>query len=83
MGSTQERTVLAVERPALDLSDVTYFGSAGLAVLVESAEDAAQRSTAMHPLRVVVDQTRPVIRPLQISGVQSCVRLHHHLGRAP
>ena len=66
----------------LDLTAVTFFGSAGLTVLLEAAEDAARHSTAAHPFRVVVDGSRPVIRPLQISGMQAVIRLHHDLDEA-
>lgn len=66
----------------LDLSAVTYFGSVALAILLETADDLTRRSSALHPFRVVVDQSRPVIRPIQIGGVQSLIRLHHELDDA-
>ncbi len=89
--STQDRlrrclgesaTVLGARVLVLDLTAVTFFGSAGLTVLLEAADDAARHSTAAHPFRVVVDESRPVIRPLQISGMQSVIRLHHDLDEA-
>ncbi len=75
-------TVLGSRVLVLDLTAVTFFGSAGLTVLLEAAEDAARHSTAVHPLRVVVDASRSVLSPLRISGVQSVLRLHHDLDEA-
>ncbi len=66
----------------LDLTAVTYFGSVGLAILLETADVLSQRSSAPHPFRVVVDETEPVIRPIQIGGVQSLMRLHHDVDDA-
>jgi len=66
----------------LDLSAVRYFGSVGVAILLDTAQDVAERSSATHRFRVVVDGTRTVIRPIQISGVQSLMRLHHDLDEA-
>ncbi len=66
----------------LDLSAVTFFGSVALTILLQAADDAARHSTATHPFRVVVDNSRPVIRPLQITGLQSLIRLHHRLDEA-
>ena len=89
--STQDRlrrylresaAVLGPRVLVLDLTAVTFFGSAGLTVLLEAAEDAARLSTAVHPLRVVVDESRHVIAPLQISGMQAVIRLHHDLDEA-
>ncbi len=66
----------------LDLSAVTYFGSVALAILLEIADNLARRSSAPHPFRVVVDESKPVIRPIQIGGVQSLIRMHHELEEA-
>ena len=66
----------------LDLSAVTYFGSVGLAILLETADNLARHSSAPHPFRVVVDESKTVIRPIQIGGVQSFIRLHHGLDDA-
>ncbi len=66
----------------LDLTAVGFLGSAALTILLRAADDAARCSSAVHPLRVVVDGSRPVIRPLQISGLQSVIRLHHRLDDA-
>jgi anti-sigma B factor antagonist len=57
----------------VDLSEVSFLGSAGLAALVDAALAAEGRH---EPLRVVVDHTRPVIRPLEASGLDQVLRLH-------
>jgi anti-sigma B factor antagonist len=66
----------------LDLTAVTYLGSVGLAILLETTDDLTQRSSAPHSFRVIVDENKPVIRPIQIGGVQSMIRLHHDVDDA-
>ncbi|WP_433505059.1 STAS domain-containing protein [Pseudonocardia halophobica] len=61
----------------LDLTRVTFLGSAGLATLIEAAAEAEQQLAPVGPLRIVVDGTRPVIRPLQLSGLDQLLRLYH------
>jgi anti-sigma B factor antagonist len=53
----------------LDLTGVTFFASAGLHVLVDLQHDAASRGLA---LRVVAD-SRIVLRPMEITGVDQLV----------
>lgn len=55
----------------VDLTDVSFLASRGLATLVDAHRDASART----PLRVVVDHTRPVIRPLQLSGLDGVLAL--------
>ena len=55
----------------LDLTGVTFFASAGLHVLVDVQHDAAAKGM---DLRVVAD-SRIVLRPLQITGVDQLVTL--------
>ncbi|MDQ0382208.1 STAS domain-containing protein [Amycolatopsis thermophila] len=50
----------------LDLSEVTFLGTAGLTVLVETQQAAARRGTA---LRVTGTGTRPVERALRAAGM--------------
>jgi len=57
----------------VDLTDVGFLASAGLGALVEAVEQAQQRR---QPLRVVVDHNRPVIRPLQISGLSDVLAVY-------
>lgn len=63
----------------VDLSEVSLLGSAGLAALVEAALAAERRQ---EPLRVVVDHTRPVIRPLEATGLDQVLRLYHSVSDA-
>lgn len=56
----------------IDLTDVTFLGSPGLQALVEATEAARHRR---EPLRIVVDNTRPVIRPIQITGLGEVLAL--------
>lgn len=58
----------------VDLSAVGLLASKGLGVLVTAMEDAARER---EPLRVVVDYTRSVIRPLHITGLDRVLALYH------
>lgn len=63
----------------VDLTAVTYLGSHGLAALVEAASKAELRQ---EPLRLVVDETRAVIGPLQVSGLDECLALYYSVEEA-
>jgi anti-sigma B factor antagonist len=69
----------AARRVVVDLTAVTFLGSAGLAVLAWTAEQARRRR---EPLRVVVDHNRPVIRPIQITDLDDALTLCHSLDDA-
>ncbi len=56
----------------VDLTGVTFLGSPGLQALVDVTNAARRRR---EPLRIVVDQNRPVIRPIQITGLDSVLAL--------
>ena len=56
----------------IDLSKVTFLGSPGLQALVEAARAARRRR---EPLRIVVDNTRPVIRPIELVGLDDLLAL--------
>ncbi|MGW0245473.1 anti-sigma factor antagonist [Nocardia goodfellowii] len=58
----------------LDLTDVDYLGGAGLKALAASNGEAEKRR---EPLRVVVDSNRPVIRPIEITGLEEVLALYH------
>jgi anti-sigma B factor antagonist len=60
----------------VDLAAVTMFGSHGLSVLA-FAKDQAQHHD--EPFRVVVDANRPVIRPIQLTGLDRVLALYHSL----
>nr|BFE50478.1 STAS domain-containing protein [Saccharothrix mutabilis subsp. capreolus] len=62
-----------------DLSTVTFLGSIGLTALLEATRraDAAGRS-----LHLVVDANRPVIRPIEITGLDLELTLFHTVEEA-
>ena len=65
------------DRPlVLDLTSVRFLGSSGLRTLQNSAVKAVQHH-GLRQLRVVVDQTRPVIRPIEIAGLDSFLALYN------
>ena len=84
---THDRLAAAVEAAldghtpmvVIDLSEVSFFGSPGIAVLID-AETAARTSGQL--LRVVVDHRRPVIRPLIVMGLTGYLTLFHWLDEA-
>ena len=63
----------------IDLTDVTFLGSPGLQALVEITRTARQRR---EPLRIVVDDTRPVIRPIQLTGLDDILALFNTVEQA-
>lgn len=65
----------------LDLTDVQFFGSAGLRALAEGTERAADRP-GFQPLRIVVDHNRPVLRPIELTGYDAVLTLYHDVGSA-
>jgi anti-sigma B factor antagonist len=60
----------------LDLTKVKFLGSTGLRLLRDSAYEAVHHQ-GLQPLRVVVDQARPVIRPIEIVGLDQILALYH------
>jgi anti-sigma B factor antagonist len=65
----------------VDLTAVRFLGSPGLRVLRDSAEEAV-RHRGSQPLRIVVDETRPVIRPIEIVGLDEILALYHTVDHA-
>jgi anti-sigma B factor antagonist len=63
----------------LDLTTVTFLGSAGLTALLQATTHARQRR---EPLRIVVDHNRPVIRPIQVTGLDNVLSLYHSVDEA-
>jgi anti-anti-sigma factor len=62
-----------------DLTDVRFLSSTGLHLLVSThAELAAER----RPMRVVTGETRAVVRPLRITGLDRFLGLYADLGSA-
>jgi anti-sigma B factor antagonist len=62
----------------IDLSDVEFLGSQGLRVLTDSAAEVVQHH-GFEPLRIVVDDTRPVIRPIEIIGLDNVLTLYYSI----
>jgi anti-sigma B factor antagonist len=65
----------------LDLTEVRFLGSAGLRALLDSAAEAITHR-GHEPLRVVVDENRPVVRPIEIVGLDNVLALYHSVGDA-
>jgi anti-sigma B factor antagonist len=63
----------------VDLTEVTFLASAGPAALLEAASHAERRR---EPLLIVVDSNRPVIRPLQVTGLDHVLALYHTVEEA-
>jgi len=56
----------------VDLTDVTFLSSDGLQALLDLTQTARRRR---EPLPIVVDHTRPVIRPIEITGLETALAL--------
>lgn len=56
----------------IDLTEVTFLSSQGLQALVDVTQAARRRR---EPLRIVVDHTRPVIRPIEVTGLDNVLAL--------
>jgi anti-sigma B factor antagonist len=56
----------------IDLTEVTFLGSQGLQALVDVTRAAQRRR---EPLRIVVDNTRPVIRPIELTRLDNVLAL--------
>ena len=68
-------SALGGERPVVvDLTDVTFLDSAGLGTLLRVTEASEEGG---EPLRLAVDENRPVVRTLQITGLEHRLALHH------
>lgn len=63
----------------LDLTKVTFLGSPGLAALVEAVSKARRRGG---PLRMVVDNARQVIRPIELTGLDDVLALYETVDEA-
>lgn len=65
----------------VDLTEVTLLGSPGLRILRDSADEAVHHHGLL-PLRIVVDETRPVIRPIEIVGLDQILALYYSVDHA-
>jgi anti-sigma B factor antagonist len=80
--ATRARTLAAVDaHPAalvLDLSAVDFFGSNGIAIVLETAQRAEMRGIRF----VIVADRHLVLRPLQVTGVASQLTIRADLDTA-
>jgi anti-sigma B factor antagonist len=58
---------------------VTFLSSTGLGALVDAHREAARLG---EPLRVVVDHARPVLRTIQLTGLDEVLTLYHFVDNA-
>lgn len=63
----------------IDLTEVSFLGSPGLSALVEAVSKATKRGG---PLRIVVDNARPVIRPIELAGLDELLALYETVEEA-
>ncbi len=63
----------------LDLTGVTFLNSPGLTMLLEATDRA---EALREPLRIVVDANRPVIRPIEVTGLDNELALYHPVDEA-
>lgn len=63
----------------IDLTAVTFMGSPGLATLLEATARARHRHIT---LSFVVDANLPVVRPIQITGIDRELALYHTIAEA-
>lgn len=68
-----------VDLTVVDLTHVEFLDDAGLSALV-AAHRAALRQD--EPLRIVVDHNRPVVRPLQVTGLERVLALYYDVAEA-
>ncbi|MEV6429702.1 anti-sigma factor antagonist [Nocardia sp. NPDC051463] len=63
----------------LDLTAVQFLGGHGLSALLQATRAAENRR---QPLRIAVDHNRPVIRPIEITGLEELLALYHSVEEA-
>ncbi|WP_084477599.1 anti-sigma factor antagonist [Nocardia jejuensis] len=79
-----EVIIAALDRAAagpciVDLTEVQFLGPRGLATLVDVTQQAELRR---EPLKIVVDANRPVIRPIELTGLDEVLALYHTVEEA-
>ncbi len=67
------------QRCVLDLTEVTFLNSTGLTALLEATRHSEARRQV---LPIVVDGNRPVIRPIQVTGLDDILTLYHTVNEA-
>lgn len=63
----------------IDLTQVTFLGSTGIAVLADAHWQAVQRNI---PLKIVVTAEGPLPRTLRTTGMDHRLAIHHDLATA-
>jgi anti-sigma B factor antagonist len=63
----------------LDLTAVQFLGGYGLSALLKAARASENRR---QPLRIAVDSNQPVIRPIEITGLDEFLALYHSVEEA-
>ncbi len=63
----------------LDLTAVQFLGGHGLSALLKASRAAENRR---RPLRIAVDHNRPVIHPIEITGLEDFLALYHSVEEA-
>jgi anti-sigma B factor antagonist len=65
----------------IDLTDVEFLGSPGLRALTDTAAEAVHHH-GREPFRVIVDDVRPVIRPIELAGLDAVLSLYYSVDDA-
>jgi anti-sigma B factor antagonist len=65
----------------LDLTNVTFLGSHGLATLVRATQESTS-SKHIAPVRLAVDDNQHVLRPIQIARLDAVLALYHSVDEA-
>ncbi len=65
----------------VDLVEVSFLSSHGLAALVSAAQES-ERSRHKPPIRLVVDNNRPVVRPIELTGLDQYLALYESVDDA-
>jgi anti-sigma B factor antagonist len=63
----------------VDLTGVTFLASSGLHALVDAARAAGDRGA---PLRLVVNRNRPVVHPIELTGLETLLELYGSIEQA-
>jgi anti-sigma B factor antagonist len=63
----------------VDLTGVTFLASSGLHALVDATRAAGGRG---EPLRLVVNQNRPVVHPIELTGLDKLLSLYSSVEHA-
>jgi anti-sigma B factor antagonist len=79
--AVSECLVEADDLVVVDLVEVSFLGSHGLAALVSAAQES-ERSRYKPPIRLVVDNNRPVVRPIELTGLDQYLALYDSVDEA-